>query len=115
MDSQPASAAGASPDLTPWGWGPGVIGAWAAPVLLIAAGYYVAARIGFAFTLQPYPISTLWPPNALLLAALLLAPTRAWWWLLAAALPAHLLVELQSGVPMPMALGWYVSNCSDSP
>src|SRR6185503_2843366 len=87
---------------------------WAAPALLVAVGYYVAARVGFAFTLQPYPISTLWPPNALLLAALLLAPTRAWWWLLAAALPPHLLVELQSGVPMAMALGWYVSNCSEA-
>ncbi|MFL6564339.1 MAG: MASE1 domain-containing protein, partial [Burkholderiales bacterium] len=114
MDSQPASSARASADLTPWGWGSGLIGAWAAPALLVAAGYYVAARIGFAFTLQPYPISTLWPPNALLLAALLLAPTRAWWWLIAATLPAHLLVELQSGVPMAMALGWYVSNCSEA-
>jgi two-component system, LuxR family, sensor kinase FixL len=83
-------------------------------VLLVAAGYYFAARLGFAFTFQPHPISTLWPPNALLMAVLLLAPTRAWWWLLAAALPAHLLVQLQSGVPVAMVLGWYVSNCSEA-
>ncbi len=114
MDSHSASSAGASPDLTPWGWRSGLAGAWAAPAVLVAVGYYLAARVGFAFTLQPYPISTLWPPNALLLAALLLAPTRAWWWLLAAALPAHLLVELQSGVPFAMVLGWYVSNCSEA-
>jgi signal transduction histidine kinase len=114
MDSHSASSAGASPDLTPWGWRSGLVGAWAAPALLVAVGYYLAARVGFAFTLQPYPISTLWPPNALLLAALLLAPTRAWWWLLAAALPAHLLVELQSGVPVAMVLGWYISNCSEA-
>jgi len=87
---------------------------WAAPALLLAVGYYLAARLGFAFTLQPHPISTLWPPNALLLAALLLAPVRAWWWLLAAALPAHLLAELQSGVPTAMVLGWFASNCSEA-
>ena len=114
MDSHSASSAGASAGLTQWGWRFGPVAGWAAPALLVAVGYYVAARVGFAFTLQPYPISTLWPPNALLLAALLLAPTRAWWWLLAAALPAHLLVELQSGVPVAMVLGWYVSNCSEA-
>ena len=94
MDSHSASSAGASPGLTHAGWQFSPRATWAAPALLVAVGYYLAARIGFAFTLQPYPISTLWPPNALLLAALLLAPTRAWWWLLAAVLPAHLLVEL---------------------
>jgi len=114
MDSHSASSAGASPGLTHAGWQFSPRATWAAPALLVAVGYYLAARIGFAFTLQPYPISTLWPPNALLLAALLLAPPRAWWWLLAAALPAHLLVELQSGVPVVMVLGWYISNCSEA-
>ena len=86
----------------------------ALPALAVALGYYLAARLGLAFTLQPHPISTLWPPNALLLAALLLMPVRTWWWLLAAALPAHLLAELQSGVPLAMVLGWYASNCSEA-
>jgi len=95
-------------------WRLGAIPGPLAQMLLVAVGYYAAARIGFAFTLQPHPISTLWPPNALLLAALLLAPARAWWWLLAAALPAHLLIELQSGVPTTMVLGWYVSNSSEA-
>jgi signal transduction histidine kinase len=114
MDSLPASSASASAGLTPWGTRSGPVAGWAAPALAVAVGYYLAARVGFAFTLQPYPISTLWPPNALLLAALLLAPTRAWWWVLAAALPAHLLVELQSGVPVAMVLGWYATNCSEA-
>ena len=48
------------------------------------------------------------------MAALLLMPARTWWVLLAAALPAHLLAELQSGVPLAMVLGWYVSNCSEA-
>ncbi len=89
---------------------PGVL--WSG--LAVAVGYYLAARLGFAFTLQPHPISTLWPPNALLMAALLLTSARSWWVLLAAALPAHLLAELQSGVPPAMVLGWYASNCSEA-
>ena len=84
------------------------------PALMLALGYYLAARLGFALTLQPHPISTLWPPNALLMAALLLTPARSWWLLLGAALPAHLLAELQSGVPLAMVLGWYASNCSEA-
>jgi signal transduction histidine kinase len=82
--------------------------------LTVALGYYFAARLGFALTLQPHPISTLWPPNALLMSALLLTASRRWWVLIAAALPAHLLVQLQSGVPMTMVLGWFASNCSEA-
>ena len=84
------------------------------PALLVAVGYYLAARLGLALTLQPHPISTLWPPNALLMAALLLTQPRTWWVLIAAALPAHLLAELQGGVPLAMVLGWYASNCSEA-
>jgi signal transduction histidine kinase len=85
-----------------------------APALAVAVGYYLAARLGFIFTLQPYPISILWAPNALLAAALMLAPVRSWWWLVAATFPAHLAAELQSGVPSAMVLGWYASNCSEA-
>lgn len=82
--------------------------------LLVATAYYLSAKIGFAFTFQPHPISTLWLPNALLLAALLLTPVSSWWVLLAAALPAHLAAELQSGVPLAMVLGWFASNSAEA-
>jgi signal transduction histidine kinase len=95
-------------------WPLGAVTEWLAPALAVALAYYLAAHLGFTFTLKPQPISTLWPPNALLLAVLLLAPARSWWWLLAAALPAHLAVELQSGVPTAMVLCWFVSNCSEA-
>lgn len=81
---------------------------------LVAVSYYAAANVGFSLTFDPYPVSVLWPPNSLLLAALLLLPLRVWWLPIAAALPAHLLAELQSGVPMAMVLGWFVSNCSEA-
>ena len=78
--------------------------------LVGGALYYAGARIGLALTFDPFPLSVLWPPNALLLGCLLLAPTRWWWLLIAAAFPAHLLAELQGGVPLAMVLCWFVSN-----
>src|SRR6266576_3014137 len=78
--------------------------------LLVAVGYYLTAKIGFAFALQPGSVSTLWMPNSILLAGLLLVPKRFWWLILVAACPAHLASEVQSGVPTAMVLSWFISN-----
>ena len=88
-------------------------GVWAS-ALVLGIGYYVGAEVGFALTFDPHPVSTLWPPNAILLAALLLAPTRWWWVLLVAAFPAHVVVALNSGVPIAMILCWFVSNSCEA-
>src|SRR5262245_23422318 len=82
-------------------------------LLAVAAAYYLGARVGLALTAPPFPLSVLWPPNALLLAALLLAPQRWWWLLIVAAFPAHLLAELQESVPVAMVLCWFVSNVTE--
>ena len=82
--------------------------------LLIALGYYLGAKLGFALTLQPVPVSTLWPPNAILLAGLLLTPLRSWGLVLAAVFVAHLIVQVNSGVPTAMLLCWFVSNCTEA-
>src|SRR5204862_1305291 len=42
--------------------------------LLVFGGYYLGAKVGFALTFQPHPVSVMWPPNSILLAALLLSP-----------------------------------------
>jgi PAS domain S-box-containing protein len=81
-----------------------------AAALAVGIVYYAGAKIGLALTFDPFPLAILWPPNALLLASLLLAPTWWWWLLIAAAFPAHLLAELQGGVPVAMVLCWFVSN-----
>jgi integral membrane sensor domain MASE1/signal transduction histidine kinase len=78
--------------------------------LLIALTYYGGAKLGFALTFYPKPVSTLWAPNAILMAALLATPTHIWWRLLVAALAAHVAVELQAGVPLLMLASWFVSN-----
>jgi two-component system, LuxR family, sensor kinase FixL len=82
--------------------------------VLVFVGYYLGARVGFALTFQPHPISVFWPPNSILLAALLLTSPRIWWFLLLAAFPAHLIAELQSQVPPAMVVCWFISNCSEA-
>ncbi len=81
--------------------------------LLVFAGYYAGARLGLALTFHPSPISALWPPNAIVFAAMILVGPRLWWVVALGALPAHLISELQSGIPMPMVLCWYVSNITE--
>jgi PAS domain S-box-containing protein len=90
------------------------VGRLAAAAALVFAGYYFGAKIGFALTFRPQPISVLWPPNSILLAGLLLTPRRTWWVLLLAVLPAHWLVQLQSNVPPRMIFCWYISNCVEA-
>src|SRR5215469_4619236 len=82
--------------------------------VFVGIGYYLGTRIGFAFTPTGQPNSTFWPPNAILLAALLLAPRRIWWMLLLAVLPAHLLAQLQTGVPLWTAVGWFITNTGEA-
>jgi two-component system, LuxR family, sensor kinase FixL len=82
--------------------------------LWVFAGYYLGAKIGFALTFKPHPISVLWPPNSILVAALLLTPPRIWWFLLLAAFPAHWAAQLQSHVPPMMMLCWFVSNSCEA-
>ena len=84
------------------------------PALLVALGYYLGAKVGFALTLQPTPVSTLWPPNAILLAGLLLTPLRSWGLVLLSVFAAHVVVQVQSGVPAAMLLSWFVSNCTEA-
>jgi len=82
--------------------------------LTVALAYYLGAKIGFALTFQPHPVSVLWPPNSILLAALLLTPIRTWWVILLAAFPAHLAAQLQSNVPPTMILCWFISNSCEA-
>jgi PAS domain S-box-containing protein len=84
------------------------------PAVLASVAYYLGAKLGLALTLYPDPISTLWPPNAIVLATLLLTPARFWWVILLAVFPAHVAVEVEAGIPLRMVLSWFVSNCSEA-
>jgi two-component system sensor kinase FixL len=96
------------------GWGVGINRQAIAGGLLVFAGYYLGSQLGLALTFKPIPVSVMWPPNSILLAALLLSPYRRWWLMLACAFPAHLIAEMEGGVPLRMILCWFVSNCSEA-
>lgn len=78
--------------------------------VLISVAYYVTAKVGFWFSLQPGSVSALWMPNSILLAGLLLTSKRWWWLVVVFCLPAHIAAELESGVPATMILSWFLSN-----
>ena len=82
--------------------------------LLVSVSYYLGAQLGFALDFPGTPLSIFWPPNAILLGALLCTPRVIWPIILLAALPAHLAVELNSGVPLRMVLSWFVSNGTEA-
>jgi signal transduction histidine kinase len=82
--------------------------------LLGACAYYAGTVVGFLFTPPGSTISTLWPPNAILLATLLLLPPRQWWILLGMVFPAHLVIQLHSGVPLARSVGWFFSNSAEA-
>lgn len=82
--------------------------------VLVAVGYYLGVHAGLALTFPSSPVSTLWPPNAILFAALLLTPPRLWWLMLAAVLPVHIAAEIALDVPFAMAALWFVSNVSEA-
>lgn len=82
--------------------------------LLVAIAYYAGSQIGFLLTPAGTPISTFWPPNAILLAVFLLTSSRNWWVLVLAVLPAHLFVQLRNGIPLASALAWFVGNTGEA-
>jgi PAS domain S-box-containing protein len=86
----------------------------AALALVVGFCYWTGTRIGFTLTPPSSPISTLWPPNAILLAAFLLSPKRIWWAFICAVVPAHFLVQLGTGVPFLTSLGWLITNLAEA-
>ena len=61
----------------------------ASQLALLAALYYLAARLGNAFRFQSSQIGVVWPASAILVSALLLTRRAHWWTLLVTASLAH--------------------------
>ena len=82
--------------------------------LLVSAGYYLGAQIGFLFQAPDAPQSVLWLPNSILLAVLLVVPYRAWPVYLLAAFPAQMLVAWGTGAPLLTMALLFTTNCADA-
>jgi signal transduction histidine kinase/integral membrane sensor domain MASE1 len=82
-------------------------------VIIAAIAYYLGAEIAFLIgTLSDKIFAPFWPPNIVLFCALLLAPWRQWWLYILAALPAHILAELQVGMPAAQMAVAFATNCA---
>ena len=83
-------------------------------VPLVAIGYYACSLVGFFLTPPDTPISTFWPPNAILLSAFLLTPPRLWTAVLLGVFPVHFLVQQHMGIPLFSSLGWFFGNTGEA-
>jgi PAS domain S-box-containing protein len=77
---------------------------------LVAALFYLVAKIGGALILRPQMVSPLWLGNVLLASMLLLVRRRIWPVLLAAGLAGFLLYDLQAGGPIRSIVWLILSN-----
>ncbi|HSN92739.1 MAG TPA: MASE1 domain-containing protein [Anaeromyxobacteraceae bacterium] len=82
---------------------------WAAYPLL-AAGYFLFARLGYLLLDPDTRIAVWWPPSGLYLAALLLLPRRRWPLAVAAILPAAVIGSLLRGRTPSLALWFFSGN-----
>jgi PAS domain S-box-containing protein len=89
----------------------GLVAAARMPIA-VAICYWLGAKAAFLVgTLSDKIFAPFWPPNIVLLCALLLVPTRRWWICIIAALPAHIVVELEIGMGAPQLSVAFATNC----
>jgi signal transduction histidine kinase len=80
--------------------------------LLLALAYFLGAEAAFFIgTLSDQIFALFWPPNVILFCALLVVPQRQWLLYIAAAFVAHVVAELQVGMPVPQLIVAFVTNC----
>ena len=79
-------------------------------VWLVAFGicYFIAARVGLLFIMQPEGIASIWPPSGLALAALILMQRRKW--VLVVIFATNTVGNLTGGNSLPMSLGFALAN-----
>src|SRR5881409_1963670 len=75
-------------------------------VLVLAAAYFVGAKLGLRLASSNPNVTAVWPPTGIAVAGLLLFGPRAWPGVAAGAI----LSNLSNGATLPMALGIAVGN-----
>jgi integral membrane sensor domain MASE1 len=85
------------------GWSPAAV--YFAQVLVLVAGYYVAAKLGLRLAYLNGAVTALWPPVGVGIAALVLLGPRLW--------PGIVVADLLAGdysTPLGTVLGQTVGN-----
>ena len=87
-------------------------GQWLIGPLLLSIAYLLGAEAAFYIgTLSDRIFAPFWPPNVILFCALLFVPYERWWVYAAAALPVHILAELQVSMPALQIAVAFATNC----
>jgi PAS domain S-box-containing protein len=82
--------------------------------VLLGVAYYAGAQLGFSLPSDAPSTSIFWLPNSMVFAAFLLTPPRRWWICVLAVAPAHVVAQLQNGVPSLPALALlFATNVGD--
>ncbi len=81
--------------------------------LITSIAYFLGAQAAFLIgTLSDNTFAPFWPPNMILFCALLGSRYADWWKFLLAVLPAHIIAELQVGMPWPQLTVAFLTNCA---
>jgi len=81
---------------------------------VVALGYFLSAKVGLAFVVQPEGLAAVWPPSGFLLAVLVLSPQRAWAVILGGVLCSNTVANLTAGLSLTISLGFSLANCAES-
>ncbi len=84
-------------------WGLGVAS-------LVGAGYYLAARLAYAFSFQPSGVAVVWVPAGFMLALLILLDKRRWPFALAGAFVGNTLADMAVGLSLSVSLAGATAN-----
>ncbi len=76
----------------------------------VAIAYFIAARVGLLFIMQPEGIGSIWPPSGVALAALILIERRKWPLLLLVIFATNTAGNLTGGNSLLVSLGFALAN-----
>src|SRR5437879_11624493 len=83
---------------------------WLTKAVLLAAAYFVVARVGLRYAAIGESISPVWPPTGLALAALLVLGPRYW----PAVFVGAFLANATTAVPLIAAMGIAAGNTAEA-
>lgn len=81
---------------------------------LVAVGYYLAARLGYAYSFQPSNVAVVWVPAGFMLAILILLSKRDWPFAVVGAFIGNALADTTVGIAPGIALAGATANCIEA-
>ena len=83
-------------------------------LIMIAATYYVATRVGLLYVAQPEGIATIWPSSGVAIAAVLLTHRTRWFSVFVVLFVTNTVGNLAGGNSLPVSLGFACANICET-